>query len=283
MKLFVTGASSFVGAHFCRLAAERGHVVRGLWRSTALALPGVEGVRGDVLERAPPADTDVVVHLAAKVMAADSRAQNRRMMDAVLSWGLPVAYGSSTVVHWPRTSAYADARLEDEARLMASGRPWLVLRPCAPYGPRLRHHTPAHRESFHQLAGWVRRLPALPLVGLGRYRRQPVHVDDFNGALLALLERGRWGRAFDAGAPAPLTMRRLLRVLGEAAGHHPLVLPVPGRLAGLGARLVPGFDPELVRTFATDDVVDAAPLAAASGLSPRPFEQGAACLYGDPV
>lgn len=279
MRLFVTGASSFVGAHFCRLAAAAGHEVVGLWRRTPLRLPGVEALQGDVTAVAPPAGTDVVVHLAAKVMADDARAQNRAMMDAVLRWGRPVVYGSSTVVHWPAASAYADARLEDEARLRASPLPWLVVRPCAPYGPRLAAHTPAHRESFHQLAGWVDRFPVIPVVGDGRYRRQPVHVDDFNGAILGLLARGAWGRAFDAGAPLPLPMREVIHTLAAARGRRVRVVGIPVGLATRAAAFVPGFRPEIVATFATDDVVDAGPLAAASGVEPRPFAAGAADVY----
>lgn len=279
MRLFVTGASSFVGAHFCRLAAARGHDVIGLWRHTKLALPGVTSLQGDVTTVALPPGVDVVVHLAAKVMAADARAQNRAMMSAVLGWGRPVAYASSTVVHWPRTSDYADARVEDEARLEGSGLPWLTLRPCAPYGPVLADHTPAHVESFHRLAALVKRLPVIPVVGSGRYRRQPVHVDDFNGALLALLDRGVWGTALDAGAPEPLTMRALLHTLARAAGHRIVVVPVPATLAAAGARMVPGLDPALIRDFATDDVVDPAPLAALSGVRPRSFADGVGCLY----
>lgn len=268
----MTGASSFVGAHLCRLAAERGHDVTGLWRRTPVKLAGVEGVQGDITTARPPPGTDVVVHLAAKVMADDARAQNRAMLDAVLGWGLPLVYASSTVVHWPVVLRYADSRIEDEARVRASGLPWAIVRPCAPYGPRLRAHTPAHRESFHQLAGWVRRWPVIPVVGTGRYRRQPVHVDDFNGAVLGLAERGRWGGAWDAGGPEPLTLRRIIAELGRAQGRVPPVASVPTWAAVRAARFVPGMRPELVATFAVDDVVDPRPLAEASGVRPRPFD-----------
>lgn len=277
-RLFVTGASSFVGAWFCRHAADQGHAVFGLRRHTPLHIRGVTEVVGDVRTSRPPPGTDVVVHLAAKVMADDARAQNRAMMDAVLEWGLPVVYASSTVVHWPAASAYREARIEDEARLAASPRPWLVVRPCAPYGPPLPGHTPAHTESFHRLARLVSTTPLVPIIGDGRYRRQPVHVEDFNHAILALLERNVWRTAFDAGASAPLTMRELLVTLAAALGRSLHVLPVPARLAALGARAIPGLRPELIANFATDDVVDPRPLQIASGVPPRSFSSGAACL-----
>ncbi len=279
MRIFVTGASSFVGAHFCRVATAAGHDVTALWRSTSLSLPGVRAVQGDVVRTSPPAGCELVVHLAAKVMADDARVQNRAMLDAVLGWGLPLVYASSTVVHWPVTLAYADSRIEDEARVRASGLPWIIVRPCAPYGPRLRAHAPAHRESFHQLAEWVRTLPVVPVVGSGLYRRQPVHVEDFATAILGLVGRGAWRRPFDAGGPDPLTLRAIIRALGRAVGRRPLIASVPLGLAVRAARVLPGFRPDLVATFATDDVVDPTGLAQASGVVPRPFD--AASVYAE--
>jgi nucleoside-diphosphate-sugar epimerase len=272
VRIFVTGASSFVGAWFCRAAAARGHDVIALFRNTALALPDVQAMQGDVREVRPPAGADVVVHLAAKVMADDAREQNRAMLDAVLGWGVPVVYGSSTVVNWPVQLAYADSRIEDEARLRASRLPWLVVRPCAPYGPRLRGHNPAHIESFHQLGSLVRRLPVVPVIGSGRYRRQPVHVEDFAAAILGLLDAGAWNRPFDAGGPSPLTLRAIIAALGAACGRSPFVVSVPLAAAVRAARHVPGMRPDLVATFATDDVLDPGPLARASGVTPRPFD-----------
>ncbi len=269
MRLFVTGASSFVGAHFCTLAVRDGHVVHGLHRNTPLKLRGVVSVHGDVATARPSPGTDVVVHLATKVMATDAREQNRRMLDAVLAWGLPVVYASSTVVHWPRKNAYAESRVEDEARVRASGLPYAIVRPCAPYGPRVPGHEPAHKESFHTLARMCRRLPLVPVMGSGNYRRQPVHVDDFNGAILALVRRGLGRDEFDAGGPEPLTLREIIRALG---GRR--VLPLPGPLLRVAGPLA-GLSADVVSTFDTDDVVDPRPLASASGIEPRPFEAAA--------
>ncbi|MSQ03758.1 MAG: NAD-dependent epimerase/dehydratase family protein [Myxococcales bacterium] len=269
MRLFVTGASSFVGAHFSSLASRQGFVVHGLHRRTPLALRGVVSVLGDVADARPSAGTEVVVHLATKVMAPDAREQNRRMLDGVLSWGLPVVYASSTVVHWPRQNAYSASRIEDERRVRESGLPYLIVRPCAPYGPRHPEHQPRHKESFHTLARMCRSLPAVPVMGDGHYRRQPIHVDDFNGAILRLLRAGVWGRAFDGGGPEAMSLRAIIAALG---GRH--VLPIPSRLLRVGGPFV-GLSRDAISTFDTDDVVDTRPLEAACGLAPRPFDPGA--------
>jgi nucleoside-diphosphate-sugar epimerase len=269
MRILVTGASSFVGAHFCTRAARAGHDVLGLWRNTPILIEGVKSVTADVTSFRP-APVDVVVHLAAKVMASDAREQNRKMLDAVLGWGFPVVYASSTMVHWPRKNAYAESRVEDEARVMASGQKWLIVRPCAPWGPPHPTHRPAHTESFHTLAKLVRRAPFVPTPGSADVLRQPVHVDDFNDAILSLLEKGVWNHAFDAGGPEALSVRAIMRRL--AGGRDVRVLEVPEALAKFGGKFLKNFSEDTLATFATDDTVDPEPLMRVSGVVPRKFD-----------
>ncbi len=280
MRLLVTGASSFVGAHFCRDAAVF-HRVLGVHHQTPLNLYGVSPRRCDLrhpkaLDRLRSLEPDAVVHLACKVMGSSVEETNRQMMDVVLALGRPVLYASSTMVHWSADTAYARSRREDEARLADSGLPFAVLRPCAPYGPKLSSHTPRHKESFHRLADWVRRLPVVPVIGDGATLRQPVHVGDFNAAALALLDGGlSERRSFDAGGPRALRMDHLVDTLAEALGTQVQRLMVPSPLFGLAARCTGGFDPELLAAFTTHDIVDPAPLTAATGVVPRAFAVGA--------
>ena len=288
MKLLVTGASSFVGAHFCRLAA-REHQVHAVTFSTPLRLNGVSALRADLrtpraLRRLPAVGADAVVHIACKIRAwprgeetsgeAAAR-ENRQMMDSVLALGLPTVYASSTVVHWQQDTPYARARREDEARLQAAGIPWAVVRPSAPYARRLANHAPGHRESFHLLADLVRRLPVVPVIGSGRYRRQPIHIDDLSAAILALLRRGLAGQALDAGGAEALTFNEIIDLLADSMGRRrPLKLPLPKPLYIQAARLSPDFDPDLVSAIDEDELADPAELIRATGVRPRPFSEG---------
>lgn len=282
MRLLVTGASGFVGAHFCLQASGR-HELIGLHHATALQLPGVQGLRLDL--RSPRASAalralkpDWIVHFAFKVKGAGAADDNRRMMSAVLGAGLPVAYASSTVVHWSRPTAYGAARREDEALLAKSGLPYVILRPSAPFGPPLLHQRPAHQESFQTLARLVRWSPVVPLIGDGRYRRQPVHVRDLAEAFLACMAGAHTGAAFDAGGGEALSFREIIAAIGRAAGRSPRLLPVPKALFVALARRQPNFDPELIDAVDADELADPAPLEAATGLRMRPFSAAAAEL-----
>ncbi len=282
MRLIVTGGSSFVGAWFA-LRAARVHEVFALHHGTPLALPGVTPLRVDLRRtrdrrRLAGLGADAVVHLAAKVKGPAAPALNRAMMDAVLDLNRPVVYASSTVVHWARRTAYGDSRREDEGRLRESGVPHAIVRPSAPYGPRLLGHTPGHRESFHTLAALTCRSRVVPVIGDGRYRRQPLHVDDLSAAILGLLDRGLVGQALDAGGGDAIAFDAIVDTIARAAGRRVVKLHLPKAVFARAARLSADFDPELIAAVDADEVVDNGPLVAATGVRPRRFADGVADL-----
>lgn len=289
MRILVTGGSSFVGAWFCHLAS-RDHDVLAVYNRTPVRIPGTTSVHcdlgaADAGEQLASHQADAIVHLACKVKGTgngrtetDSTRLNKRMMDAVLHAGLPTVYASSTCVHWPRDSGYKRCRVTDELRLRDSGLPFAIVRPCAPYGPYLPNHKPSHKESFHTLAEMVVRSPLVPVIGNGRYTRQPVHVDDFNGSILRLLEKGLPGEAYDSGGQDVLTMDEIVRVIAKAANKRRRPLHVPKRAILLASRFSKDFEPDLLDTADTPDTADPRPLAEATGLWPRSFKAGVHCL-----
>lgn len=294
MRVLVTGATSFVGAWFCRVAGER-HQVLALGHSMAPAGPdfdGVEGLQGNlaspqllpVLREWQP---DVVAHLAFKVMGSGDPGPrgravaqlNRAMMSTVIGLQLPILYASSTCVSWPMDTAYARSRRQDEQRLAESGLPWASLRPCAPFGPHLKAHRPGHTESFHTLAASVKR-GLVPVIGAGEALRQPIHVQDFAAAGVKLLEQGLPGRAFDAGGAELLSFNAIVDRLAALVGKTPIRLNIPRRLLVAAARFVPDMEPELLDAAETDDPADPGPLEAATGLRMRGFSEAASELLG---
>ena len=291
MRILVTGASSFVGAHFC-LTAARDHEVFGTYHSVPFQLSGVTPIRVDLrrsldVEALRELNVDAVVHLACKIKARalydESPAEaavsiNRAMMDAVLSLERPIIYASSTVVHWTQDTPYGAIRREDEARVADSGQAYAILRPSAPYGRKLRSHQPGHKESFHTLAELIRSAPMVPIIGNGKYRRQPIHLDDFNAAMLHFLEKGMPNQAFDAGGSEAPSMNEIIDIVARKMGKKARKLHLPKALFVQAARFNDDFDPTLLNAADEDELADPSALIAATGLHLRGFSDGAGCL-----
>jgi NADH dehydrogenase len=86
---------------------------------------------------------------------------------------------------------------------------------------------------------WLERLgllPAVPLVGRGLARTQPLWAEDAADAVMALLDRPPADHArVELAGPDVLTQREIVRLVLRAAGHRRRTVPVP--LASLRAAL----------------------------------------------
>lgn len=264
--IVVTGASSFVGAHTVRALGAMGVVHQTpLAGASTISLDLCLPEAADRLQELNPR---VIVHLACKVR---DPAANDAMLASVLAAcrrsNAILVHCSTTQVHWSRLNGYARGRAAEEAAVERSGVPYVILRPCAPYGPRLPDHTPRHVETFQRLADAVVRWPFVPIPGSGRQLRQPVHVTDFAdvvGRCAAFPDSVR-NRTFDVGGPRAMSMLALVDKLALAAGRKIRPVPIPIPAMKLASRWVGGLDPDLVSTLDCDDEVDIAPISAAIG------------------
>ncbi len=142
------------------------------------------------------------------------------------------------------------------------------IRPALVYGPGDHFFT-----LFAQL---VRGAPAIPLIGGGRTRFQPMHVEDVAEAMARVLEdAGTAGRAFELGGSEIYTFRELIERLCAAIGRRPWLVPVPFLLAEAGAfatQWLPNapLTVDQVRLLKTDKVIrDPGGAPAALGVRPR--------------
>ena len=105
-----------------------------------------------------------------------------------------------------------------------------VVRPGAMFGPG--------DALFSTLVELARFLPALPLIGGGRTRLQPVFVADVAEAIAAVLtDPGAAGRTFELAGPEVYTLRALFSFALRLAGKRRLLVPVPFAVADIQARL----------------------------------------------
>lgn len=280
-RVTVLGASGFIGRYIVKRLARRGSVVAAVSRHATDA--GFLRPMGDVgqvaLLDAGFADE---ARLAAAVAGADAvicaagilYERGRQRFDLVHHRGpallarLAAAAGARRFVHISAigadvasSSAYARSKAAGEAAVRAAFPAATILRPSVVFGPE--------DEFFNRFAALARHAPALPLIGGGKTRFQPVYVGDVADAVVAALDLpAAMGGTYELGGPEVLTFRELMKLtLRETRRHRPLV-SVPFGLAMLEAAFLewlprPPLTRDQVKMLRHDNIVaaDAAGLA----------------------
>jgi len=124
---------------------------------------------------------------------------------------------------------YFRAKARLERHLIESGLSYSILRPAVLFGKE--------DVLMNNIAWVLRRLPVFGVFGDGKYRLQPIFVDDF--AELAVRE-GQSGenRIIDAIGPETFTFRRLVKSVGEIIGKRRPIISVPPGIGYLAAWMI---------------------------------------------
>lgn len=239
MKVFVTGASGYIGGSVAAALRDAGHQIVGLYRSAEKAQQarslGIEAARGTLDDAALLARlaraADAVIHAA----DADHRAAVEAMLAALTGSGKPFIHtsGSSIVGDqaWgePTDKAYDDetpftpgpgraARVAVNTRVLAAARDGIrtaVISPSLIYGPGRG----AHRESIQmpRLVALARKFGIARHVGRGENLWSNVHIDDLVDLYLRVLAHAPAGASYYA-ENGECSMRQLCAAISRALG-----------------------------------------------------------------
>ena len=178
----VTGATGYIGGVLVRALADRGDRVRAVFheRSGLFERPGVEWVRGDVLDRdsmvAAFRDADVVFHLASLVSIDPRMADRMRAVNVAGAQNVAEAAlecGVRRLVHFSSIRAYDQFSLDevlDETRGRVGGLP----RPAYDRSKAL-----GEDEIRHGIERGLDAVIVNPTGVLGPYDRGPTGVGQF--------------------------------------------------------------------------------------------------------
>ena len=277
--VLITGSSSFLGAHTL-LHLEKKCQVIGLYHTTKPTFTcspviQIDLTHPDAANELKKTHFDWVIHLAGKIQSTKSHSAteiNRRMLDTILQLEKPILYASSTAVHWQQDIPYVQIRREDERRIVDSGIPYAILRPCAPYGPRIKNYTPKHKESFQTLVDTIRHAPFVPVIGNGQYKRQPIHVLDFSELIWSCILNKETNIVFDAAGSSAHTFDDIIRLLQSGIHRHRPILHIPKQIAIFASHLLSNLEPSLVSAMDNSEIFDVS--AIEDRISLRSFETG---------
>ncbi|MEX0644946.1 MAG: complex I NDUFA9 subunit family protein, partial [Parvularculaceae bacterium] len=262
----VFGGSGFIGRNVVRELAKRGWRVRVAVRRPHLALflrpMGVVGqiqlAQANIRYRPSVAEAlkgaDAVVNLVG--ILRQSGAQRFRSVQtagARMIADLAAQAGAERLVHISSIGAdakgeslYARTKGEGEIAVREAFRKATIMRPSIVVGPE--------DDFFNKFASMALMTPALPLIGGGATRFQPVYVDDIADAICEALVRPEApGRTYELGGPTIYTFKELLELMLATIGRKRVLVPVPFALAplvGLAGEAFgwfPFFEPPITR------------------------------------
>ncbi|MEJ5206885.1 NAD(P)H-binding protein [Denitratimonas sp. CY0512] len=247
MKILITGAYGFIGAHIVSALLRAGHEPVAAVRATRVdtALPGVASIACDFARDTDPAvwrprlaGIDAVVNCTGILRESGAATFEKvhetvpaALFDACAEMGVKRIVQVSALGD-PADGEFIASKHRGDARLLASGVAAVVLRPSVVYSTRGSY-------GGTTLLRGLAALPWVPLPGKGDQRLQPLDADDLAHAVLAALERDEAvGQILPLGGPQALTLREYLALWRRWLGlGETRFITTPKPLARIGAWL----------------------------------------------
>ncbi|HWA47820.1 MAG TPA: complex I NDUFA9 subunit family protein [Dongiaceae bacterium] len=242
----VFGGSGFVGRHVVSRLAQEGWQVRvavrrpdeALFLKPAGAIGQVTPIAANIRDRTSVAravaGADAVINLVGilyesgrqrfKSVQADGPAQVAE--EAARAGASRFVQVSAIGADANSKSAYARTKGAGEAAVLRVFPTATIIRPSIIIGPE--------DGFFNRFAQMAMLSPALPLIGGGRTRFQPVYVGDVAAAIANALKLPEaQGKTYELAGPRTYTFKELMRILLREIERKRLLLPLPFAIAGL--------------------------------------------------
>jgi uncharacterized protein YbjT (DUF2867 family) len=290
VRIFVTGATGFVGRFVLRALVAEGRLVRCLVRRGSerdlRGLEALERVEGDVRSPRGLGDAisgcDAVIHLVGIIREFPNLGITFERLHHIATENVlsaTAAAGVSRFIHMSALGArpgaparYHQTKWAAEEAVRGSGMAWTIFRPSVIYG---------RGDGFiTMLADVVRRMPLVPVLGSGEHQLQPVPVEQVATAFARAVNRPATEKhTYEVGGPDAVSMVELLDLIGRAVARarvRKIHVPV-GVIAPL-ARILPRFPvtPDQLLMLEQDNTCDPTAFFRAFDLQPQPLAAGIA-------
>jgi NADH dehydrogenase len=296
-KVFVTGASGFVGSAILRELSRRAFAVTALARrkNPPQIAGDIRQVHGDLSQSAvldeALRDCDAVIHLVGIILEDPARGVTfqqvhvegtRSIVEAARRAGVKrYIHMSSLGTRAGARSEYHKTKWRAEQLVRASGLDWTIIRPSMIHGPS--------GGIMEMEAKWARKQAPpflfMPYFGAGPLglggagRLQPVYVNDVARAFVEAIGNPLTiGKTYDLGGAEQMTWPEMHRASAQAiVGKNRLTMPIPAWYARMLAAIVPRsilpFNRDQVIMSQEDNTCDLAQFQKDFGWQPAGFSQ----------
>jgi NADH dehydrogenase len=294
MKVFVTGATGFVGQEIVRQLHQTGYSVRMLIRSKRAdetrERSGVEIHVGNILDaeslQGGLKGIDAVIHLVGIISeVGESTFENVHVRGTHNIVAAAQQQGVKRFIHMSALGTRANAvsryhrtKWEGEEIVRSSGVDFTIFRPSLIFGPR---------DMFVNLfAKMIRFSPVVPILGRRDAKFQPVAIETVASAFVkSLTESGAIDQTFDLAGPEIFTMSEIIDQILAVMKRKRLKVHVPMVVAQIQAGFLEFLYPKILRKAAPlnrdqlimlqeDNVGNARPANELFGLKSVPFREG---------
>jgi uncharacterized protein YbjT (DUF2867 family) len=290
----VYGGSGFLGRHVVRALARHDYRIRVAVRRPELAnhlqplgkVGQIHAVQANIRDgasvEAAARDAHVLINLVGVLFE-----RGRQRFDAVHTVGaeqvaLAANAHGARMVHVSAIGAdenspscYARSKAAAEKLVLAAQPTAVIMRPSILFGPE--------DDFFNRFASLARLSPALPLIGGGKTRFQPVFVGDVSAAIaIAVDGNARAGTIYELGGPEVRNFKQLMQYVLMTIERKRLLVPIPFFIAKLKAVFLqflptPLLTPDQVDLLRADSVVSEQAKAEQRtlqglGIEPEPLE-----------
>jgi NADH dehydrogenase len=284
----VFGGSGFLGRHTVRALARAGwrikvatrHPARGFFLRPLGTVGQIDFVKCDVSDAESVAHAvmgaQAVINLTGILFQKGQTFEDVQAEGAANIAKAASAAGVGALVHVSAIGAdpesdseYAVTKAEGEQSVRETFPAAVILRPSIIFGPE--------DGFFNKFAEMARLFPALPLVGGGHTRFQPVFVGDVAAAIVAALGT-EGGRTYELGGPSIYSFKELMQLILRETGRKRALVPLPFALASLKAMFLqllpnPILTMDQVRLLKKDNVVSPTAAGLADlGITPTSVE-----------
>jgi uncharacterized protein YbjT (DUF2867 family) len=288
MKVFLTGATGFVGKHMLERLLAEGHAVRALVRepqkASSSGLGKAELVAGDVVDGTGLTEAmqgcDAVIHLVGIIVEKGTNTfervhhlGTRNVVQAAKRTGIKRFIQMSALgVRADGGAAYQTTKWKGEEEVRHSGIPFCILRPSLIFG---------EGDGFvTQMMATMRSAPFFrPVPGDGTPKFRPIAIEDVTTCFArGLTYEAATNQTVDLGGADELTLNEVLAEIARCAGVRkpPVHIPMPLMIAAatVAQKLLknPPVTLDQLRMLKEGSTCDIEPMKRIFSLNPRGFK-----------